>query len=119
MKHVIIGIVLASCAFAAQRVTDAEERYRIKYGRYPRHVEERERELLDAMKKRSEPLFRQLDANRDGKVTEREAAAWHRRTFSARKSSAVWLSRFNAADTDQDGIVTAQEWRTRGEQAGQ
>ena len=109
MKRAIIVLTFASCALA-QQITDADERHRIKYGRYPPHVEQRDRRLLEAWKNRSEPFFRQLDANKDGKVTEREALAVHRRMFSARKSASPWLARFRAADADLDGVITAQEW---------
>jgi hypothetical protein len=120
MKRAIILLILGCSAVAAQKMTDADERHRIKYGRYPRHVEEREQRLLSALKERSEQLFRQLDLNKDGKVTDREATTAYSRMFSSRRSATVWLERFQAADGDMDGIVTLQEWRSRGQQeAGQ
>jgi hypothetical protein len=120
MKRAILTLILASCAVAAQHITDADERYRIKYGRYPQAVEHRERQLIEAWKNRSEQLFKQLDVNKDGRVTEREALAVHRRLFSTRKSATAWVARFQAADADLDGIVTRDEWRTSREvDAGQ
>jgi hypothetical protein len=120
MKRAIITLILASCAVAAQHVTDADERYRIKYGRYPQQVEQRERQLIEAWKNRSEQLFKQLDVNKDGRVTDREALVAHGRLLSTRKTASAWLARFHAADSDFDGVITREEWRTGREvEAGQ
>lgn len=78
------------------RVSEADERFRWKYGVYPPHV----RKAREDKKKTA--AFRKADRNRDGVVSRAE---WK-----------VPAGTFEAADKDGDGHISEAEWKERGTQ---
>jgi hypothetical protein len=97
------------------------ERYRIKYGRYPPQAEVKDWHVGDEWRKRSLRLFRRIDANRDGNLSERE---WSEATrlfsgidanrdgrISSAEVTAAHAERFRTADRNGDGRITKAEWK--------
>src|SRR3954465_3641186 len=76
---------------AADGITDSDERFRIKYGRYPAHVEQSRNRMAD--------MFGKLDRDGDGRISRTE---W-------KKHSRCSCS-FTDRDENADGDITRAEW---------
>jgi hypothetical protein len=113
LSLVMATVVLGLGATYAQSTTDADERYRAKYGRYPARVEAQHHELQMAWKEKAEHLFNKVDGNKDGSITKRE---WHQsRELLSRahraKAVADHDDHFYALDANDDGKVSKEEWK--------
>ena len=91
-------VTISACA-AEVRITDADQRFKIKYGTYPPHVKRAMKEKAERQKARAANLFSRIDRNEDGRISESE---W---TKSGR-----FEEHFFAHDRDEDGFLTHSEW---------
>lgn len=94
----LLALLSAPAIFGSDRaITDFDERFRIKYGRYPAHVEERRNKTTDR--------FSRLDQNGDGRISRQE---WKRHQSC--------LCEFSDRDRDGDGHITRSEWHAADEE---
>jgi EF hand len=96
-------------AYAADvRITDADQRFKIKYGTYPPHVERALQAKADRQKARTAKIFKSMDHDKDGRISESE---WNKVGRSAHD--------FIDHDRDEDGFITRSEWQSgAGERSG-
>ena len=95
----IAALVTISVYAANVRITDADQRFKIKYGTYPPHVQRAMKQKAEQQKARAANLFSRIDRNDDGRISESE---W---TKSGRSEE-----RFFHLDRDEDGFLTHSEW---------
>jgi len=112
LLSVAATLVLGAGAIRAQSTTDADERYRVKYGRYPTRSEAQHRHLQSAWREKAGHLFDKVDRNKDGAITKRE---WHQsRGLLSRAHRAAEIAahddHFYALDVNDDGKVSKNEW---------
>ena len=96
-------------AYAADvRITDADQRFKIKYGTYPPHVERALQAKTEREKARTAKIFKSMDHDKDGRISESE---WTKVGRSAHD--------FINRDLDEDGFITHSEWQSGpGERSG-
>jgi Ca2+-binding EF-hand superfamily protein len=95
----IAALVTISACAAEVRITDADQRFKIKYGTYPPHVQRAMQAKAEERKARMTKLFSRIDRNEDGRISESE---WRK---SGRSEE-----RFFAYDRDENGFITHSEW---------
>lgn len=99
----LIGVTaLAGSLCAADgRITNADERFRLKYGVYPPHVRQMLKESAATQTAgKTDAAFGKADKDRDGMISRAE---W-------RSSDGL----FDTVDADGDGRISAAEWKARG-----
>jgi hypothetical protein len=120
-----IFILSAGSSIFAQdtRASDAAERYRIKYGRYPPRTEAKEWDIAEEWRKRSDRLFKRLDIDRNGSISEHEwseAEVLFSRIdpnrdgrISAAEITAAHAERFGSVDSNGDRRISKAEWKVK------
>jgi hypothetical protein len=88
-----VAALTSSLAAADINITDADRRFRAKYGTWPPHV----RSALED--RRAADAFSNLDRDRDGRLTRSEL----RRTAGC-------TCHFDRLDKDGDGALSRSEW---------
>ena len=86
--------LLATATYAADpRITDADQRFRIKFGIWPPHLQKSSNKTIDE--------FGRLDADRDGRISLKE---WKKQNRCP--------CQFEDRDKDSDGHITRSEWHS-------
>jgi hypothetical protein len=102
------ALVTISAYAADVRITEADQRFKIKYGTYPPHVQRALQAKAERQKARTAKLFKHIDHNKDGRISESE---WVKEGRCEHH--------FIDHDGDEDGFITQSEWQTiTGERSG-
>ncbi len=100
LQVALTTLAIVSAEAADVRITDADQRFKIKYGRYPPHVERALQAKADRQNARTAKIFKSMDHDKDGRISESE---W---TMVGRSAHD-----FIEQDRDEDGFITRSEWQ--------
>ena len=102
------ALVTISAYAVDVRITEADQRFKIKYGTYPPHVQRALQAKAERQRARAAKLFKNIDHNKDGRISESE---W------VKDGRCEHL--FIDHDGDEDGFLTQSEWQIiNGERSG-
>lgn len=100
LRVALTTLTMITAHAADVRITDADQRFKIKYGTYPPHIERTLQAKSDRQKARMAKIFKSMDRDKDARISESE---WTKVGRCAHH--------FTDHDRDEDGFITHAEWQ--------